>query len=67
MRAWLCIFLPHKLEHITDIISWIKIFEQPNWVGLWQCKRCKKIVKDKLSSTTPEKDDYYTNGWGKLF
>lgn len=41
---WLCIFLPHKWEHVVDIKINKGIGVQQK-IGLYQCRRCQKISK----------------------
>jgi hypothetical protein len=41
---WLCIFLPHKWEHVINIKT-DKTVDIRQIVGLYQCKRCQKISK----------------------
>ena len=49
MKQWLCIFLPHKWVHITDVVVGKNCFEQPILRGLYQCKRCKELSKGRCS------------------
>lgn len=41
---WLCVFLPHKWEHIIDI-KIDKGIDTRQRVGLYQCSRCQRISK----------------------
>ena len=49
MRQWLCVFLPHKWIHVTDIVAGKNQFDQPIILGLWQCRRCKELSKGRCS------------------
>ena len=47
---WLCIFLPHKWIHITDIVSGTNQFDALIRTGLWQCQRCKELGQGRISN-----------------
>jgi hypothetical protein len=38
--TWLCIWFPHKWIHIFNTFTPPSI---NNWIGIWQCERCKRI------------------------
>lgn len=46
----ICLLLPCKREHISDIIVGFNSFDQPIRMGLYQCVRCKAISQGMCHS-----------------
>lgn len=50
----ICLLLPCKREHISDIVVGFSNYDQPIRMGLYQCVRCKAISKGMCHSLTEE-------------
>jgi hypothetical protein len=43
---WLCLFLPCKWIHLTNIIT-ENADRHKTLIGLWQCPRCKTLSRGR--------------------